>query len=84
MADTKLGEGRKTSDRRGHGAGDNQPATIHGGDNLGDRRKLKGIQRSSGESRAVPVAETVGGDLKKGSNGSGTRATPASMKLGEL
>lgn len=88
MADGKLGEGRRTEDRRGTGRARRVSHTVSKDSNnqTGDKRShpyapkpMEGM--STG--RSVPIAQTLGGETQSKSNGSGKRSTPVSMKVGE-
>ena len=85
----KIGRGRSTSDRRKSGNARRVPHTVHGGDMVGDKRKLprmEGVEAPTSEgSRTVPIAAVAPGasPLEKRENGGGRRAMPKSMKVGE-
>jgi hypothetical protein len=82
----KLGEGHRTEDRRFSGRAKRVSHTVGTGENdqVGDKRRLKGAERSkSSGGRVVPIAQTLGGDFQKGQNGSGKRSTPAAKMGGE-
>jgi len=90
MAESRLGQGNRAGDRRRGGLGDNVKHTEHGGDMVGDKRKLKrgaSLKEapSAEASRSVPIASTVGETKKIDANngGGGRRAVPKAMKLGE-
>lgn len=79
----------RADDGRGTGAHNRIPHTgPHDTDMVGDKRRLaktnKAPKGSTG-GRSVPIAETLGGDLKRRSNGAGQRLAPPSMlKNGDM
>lgn len=86
----KLGEGHRNSDRRKSGVARRVAHTVSSDANnqVGDRRRNTYGPRvdKPSSSRTVPIAETVGGDLKRPQNGGGSRAVPKAikaMKVGE-
>lgn len=72
----------RLGDRRYHGRGDNNTATVSKNENdqVGDKRHLKRKTVAPSSGGSVPIAATTGGPkLPKADNGGGTRIAPASM-----
>lgn len=84
MADATIGEGHRTEDRRYSGRAKRVSHTAKRGDMVGDKRKLRGTERiKNSGTRTVPIAKTLGSDNYHRENGSGSRALPKSMMVGD-
>lgn len=89
MAEGMLGKGKSAGDRRKSGVARRVPHTAHGGDMVGDKRKLRGGGDAIGPMgtsegmRTMPIAAIAGETAEKAENGGGRRAMPKSMKVGD-